>query len=140
MIVWLQFLLFVFLISGVLFAFHPHTFFQYLNNIGLVFFNFRSPPLGETPFDLWWVFSLSLMFILIYTAFEAQKDWLRYFQLTVLIILAKGVSFVALLALIFLTPNPHFFCIVGAIVEGLLFFITSYVYAKAVKSRNFQAN
>lgn len=138
-IIWLQFLLFFSVLAGILFASYPHSFFQYLNNIGLIFFDFRSPTFGAIPFDLWWIFSLSLMLILIYITFQAQRDWLRYCQLVVIIILAKGSSFLGLLGLFFLTP-PHFFYLVGAIVEGVLFLTTAYVYAKAIHSRNFQAN
>lgn len=135
-LVWLQFLLFSFLILGALFAFQPMILLQYINNIGLVFFDFRSPPLGEVPFDLWWVLTLSLMAVLIYITFQAQRDWLRYFQFVSIILLTKFVSLVGFLALIFLTP-PHFFYLVGAVVEALLFLTTAYVYVKAIKSRNF---
>lgn len=136
MIVWLQFLLFFFLLTTFLLIFLPYTFFGYLNNIGLVFFNFSSPRLTVLPFDIWQVLTTSLMVILIVVTFQAQREWLRYFPFVSIILMAKGICLVGLLALIFLTP-PHFFYILGAVVEGVLFVVTAYSYAKAIRSRNF---
>ena len=136
---WLRFLVIGFLGIGLTFATIPNILFQYIDSIGLVFFNYKSLPIEENVFHLWWVLSLTLLLVLVVACFLAQRDWLRYCQLVPTVILAKGASFAGLLALTLLQPT-HFFYLVGSIVDGLLFFSTWYFYAQAIKSRSFTAH
>lgn len=136
MIGWLRFLTLAFVVLAILLANQPHYFFRYLDSIGLVFFNFSSQPVEPHPFDLWWVLTFALIVVLVTISFQAQRDWLRYSIFVPLLILAKGVSFIGFIFLA-LTEQSHFFYIVGAVADGLLFLITLTFYVQAEKSRSF---
>lgn len=115
-------------------GFLPDLFFNYVNDIGRVFFHYYSPSLPTSDRDLWRVLSVVLVGMLTYVSYLSQSDWLRYYRFVPLLILAKSLSLFGFLFLIFFTP-PHFFYIVGALVDGLLFLFTWYYYAQAIKSR-----
>lgn len=133
---WLRFLIITFILVGFLFATQPEYFFKYIDSIGLVFLNYRSAPLEPLERDLWWILSLSLMIILVYASFKAQRDWLQFSSFVPIILLEKGFAFPGFLYLAF-RHSPHFFYIVGSAIDGLLFLITTYLYVQAIKSRSF---
>lgn len=134
MIYWLRFLAITFAILFGLFLFIPDTFLSYLNDLGLVFFHFTSPRAAPFPPNLWQCLSLVLMLLMFFISFRAQSDWLRFTNFVPLILLEKAICAVAFLVLILLQPI-HFSYIVGLVVDGLLFLLTAYAYAKAIQSR-----
>lgn len=131
---WLRFLTLTYFGAAILLGFIPDLFLTYLANIGRVFFNFHGVPLGRTGWDFWQVFSLVFLALLGWTAFRAQRDWLRFAPFVPLILFAKGFCTLGFLAILFWGP-PHFFYIVGALFDGVLFFLTWYTYAQAIHSR-----
>ena len=135
-ILWLRFLGACFLILGVLFTAKPNYLLQYMDNIGFVFFNFRSAPLENPRYEIWWILSLWLMACLAYASLQAQFDWLRNQHLVPIIIIAKAVSTLGFLSLTLFHPT-HFFYIVGAVVDGVICLTTTYAHIKATKSRPF---
>lgn len=137
-ILWLRFLAFAFLLTGLVFLFHPSYFLNYLDSIGLVFFGFQSQPLQTPRYEIWWILTLSLMGSLFYCAFRAQSDWIRLHSLVPIIILSKGIAAAGFLALLIFHP-AHFFYIVAFAVDALLCFITTYAYTKAIQSRSYSS-
>lgn len=134
LIQWLRFLTLVFFGAGLIIGFSPDLFFNYLNDIGRVFFHYYSSSLPNQDWDFWRMLSVVLMGMLAYIAFLSQSDWLRYYRFVPLLILVNGSCLFGFLSLLLSTP-PHFFYIVGAMVDGLLFLFTWYYYAQAIKSR-----
>ena len=135
-ILWLRFLTFSFLMVGLVFAFQPNYFLQYLDSVGLVFFNFQSHSLGHPQFEIWWILALSAMGAMTYAAFQAQSDWLRYHLLVPVIIISKAIAAFGFLAVIVFYPT-HFFYIVAFVVDALLCLTTIYAYAQAIQSRSY---
>lgn len=150
-ILWLRFLTIVFLFVAFAFAFIPNTIFEYIDSIGLVFFNFSSQGLStqgldarglvtqglqDPSYQIWWVLSLAGLFGLAYAAFLAQKNWLRYYTLVPLIALTKGFSAIGMGSVAYFHPT-HFFFIVGSCTDGLLFLVTLTCYVKAIHSRTY---
>jgi len=135
-ILWLRFLTGAFVICGLIFLIHPNYFLQYLDDIGMVFFNFRSLPLENPKYEMWWVLTLALMGFLTYASFQAQTNWLRYHNLIPPVIIAKGISTLGFLSLTIFHPT-HFFYIVALLVDGIICLTTWYAYAQAIKSRTF---
>lgn len=135
-ILWMRFLTVAFFAVGAIFAFHPNYFLNYLDSFGAIFFDFTSVPLTPPQFEIWWVLSLALMGTLSYLAFMAQHDWVRYHPLAIGIIIAKAISAFGFAALAIFHP-AHFFYIVAAIADGILWLVTWYAYAQAIKSRTY---
>lgn len=135
-ILWLRFLLGCFFVAGIVFTFLPNYFLNYLDSIGLVFFNFHSVPLVNPRLEIWWVLSLALMGVLIYSCFQAQFNWLRFHHVVPIIIVAKLISFLGFLALAIFHPT-HFFYLVASLVDGVICFVTWYSYVQAIKSRSY---
>lgn len=136
-ILWLRFLTIAFLLVALSFAFIPNIVLEYIDSIGLVFFNFSSQNLAQDPsYQIWWVLSLAGLFGLAYAAFLAQKNWLRYYTLVPLIALTKGFSAIGMGSVAYFHP-AHFFFIVGSCMDGLLFLVTVTCYVKAIHSRTY---
>ena len=135
-ILWLRFLAAAFLVVGVVFAVNPNYFLQYLDSVGVVFFNFTNLPLENPKHEIWWVLSLGLIGSLSFACFEAQFDWLRFNVLVPVIIVAKLISFLGFLVLT-LFYFTHFFYIVACIADGVICLTTWYAYATAIHSRTY---
>ena len=135
-ILWMRVLFVAFFAVGAIFAFHPNYFLNYLDGFGAVFFNFASEPLNPPQFEIWWVLSIALMITLSYLAFMAQHNWIHYHPLVIAIIIAKAISALGFAALAIFHPT-HFFYIVAAGVDIVIWLVTWITYAQAVKSRTY---
>lgn len=135
-IAWLKLLCAGFFLVGILFAIYPNYLFEYLNEIGAVFFNYPSPPLVDPKRDIWWILSLAFMASLAYACFLAQANWFRHNNLIPLVILAKVLTTIGFGLEAYLHPT-HFFYIVAGALDGLLFLITAFAYVKAINSRTY---
>lgn len=82
----------------------------------------------------WLVLTVSLMSVLIYSAYKAQSDIIKNICYVNVIIISKIASTVGfIVALIF---SVHAFAyLVGAIVDGSIFLITIFAYRSALRSR-----
>ncbi|MDO8527095.1 MAG: hypothetical protein Q7T03_05335 [Deltaproteobacteria bacterium] len=135
-ILWLRLLMVAFAMVGMVFLFAPNYFLHYLDGIGAVFFNFTNAPLESPRHEIWWVLTLAVMGAMTYVCFQAQLNWIRNHNMVPVVIIAKGISALGLLLLLFFYLT-HFFYIVAFLVDGLLCLITWYAYAQAIKSRTF---
>ena len=135
MLFWLRLLLTAFILAALLFVFIPSLLFEYLNNIGWVFFNFSSATVRYPTVEFWWVMSVGYKGVLAYVCFQAQRHWFQNHHFVPIIILGKVISAVGLTLLVF-SAQPQFYYLVGAVTDGLIVLITWYFYGKALNSRS----
>lgn len=126
-------LMVLFLGAAIAFVVIPDILLNYINDIGKVFLDWRSPPyVGGGYF--WLVPAVALLLILFYSCALAQKSPLRYGGYAKLVIMAKFVTATGFAALLFL-DGLQFYYLVAAVIDALLFIITWRFYTKASVSR-----
>ena len=124
----------VFLGAGILFAAAPDWTLDYIHKLGSGLFGWKSPQLQPNAERFWLVLSVSLMATLTYLTYKAQSNLPRYISYTSVILIAKLVSTTGF-AVCFFTAERSFLYLTGAIVDGLIFFITFVLYRSALRSR-----
>ena len=136
MISWLRICAVFYLMLASLIAFLPNIFVNYINNLGLAFFDFISFDRQGNPLGHWWTMGVALMSVLVYCSFKAQSDWILYHLFTPILIIA-GVVLTICFAVMAFIESIQFYFIVGG---GLFFFMTAitwFYYVKAIHSRTF---
>lgn len=111
------------------FAFFPNQIILGLNISGHVFFNwpYRSLPLSSEHF--WQIMSVSLLIVLTYLSYLAQKNIRENLFLVPLIIISKFAT-TAGFTLAFFLSGKYFAYLAGAVIDGFIFFVTWFCYHK----------
>lgn len=124
----------VFFAAGAIFALAPDYLTDYIANIGSGLLNWHSPELriGENKF--WLVLAVTLLFALSYTSAISQRNTLRNIGYSRVVIFAKLVSSIGF-GVCFFISDRHFVYLVASVTDGIIFVVTWYFYACALKSR-----
>lgn len=127
-------LMVAFFLATILFATAPDFTLSYLTNIGIGLFGFkeRAASLGAERF--WLVLGVAFVATLTYICFIIQHDFLRNIRYFRLIIFSKFISATGFIFCL-IRFELHFFYLAGAIIDGLIFFVSWYCYHAAKKSR-----
>ena len=130
----IRILMVLFLLTTILFIVAPNWSLEYITAIGRGIFNFPEPPirLGEEHF--WLVLAIAYVASITYICFIVQNDFLRNIDYIKVVIFSKFISTFGFIYC-FVRMEPHFFYIVGAAIDGLIFLVTWYYYHGAKKSR-----
>lgn len=135
LIIILRWWVFLFIVAGLGFAIIPNVLIDYINILGLELLNWNAPPLQIPQNTFWLVLAISLMIVLIISAYKAQKDIVNNIFLVQLIVISKLASTLGYL-LSFLLLGYSFAYIVGCIVDGSILAITFIAYKRVIMSRD----
>jgi len=123
-----------FLGAAVLFGAIPLILLNYINDIGKVFLNWRSPSIAAGG-ELWRVQAVVLNFALAYVCAIAQGSALRnagYARIALLCTLASAIGFAAMI----FVDGPQFYYLAFAVAYGAAFLITLWFYQSSARSRS----
>ena len=116
------------------FAIFPQKIIYWMNVIGYTIFKWPVRMMPNSSESFWNIMSVSLLVVLTYMAYMAQKDIRQNLGYVKVIIISKLVTSVGfLLALIF--SEAYFGYLVGLVVDFTLFLITIFYYHRTEVSR-----
>lgn len=124
----------VFLLIGIGFTFYPNGLLEYFTRLGQGFFGWNEPPFEQLNENFWLFISISAAFTLSYLAFTSQANRLRSVEITKSIIIFTFICTAGFAFQLFFRVH-RFIYLIGASLNFLVFFTTSYYYSLAARSR-----
>ena len=120
--------------ATVIFAVFPEGLIYWINAVGHTIFKWPYRSLPEPAEHFWQVLAVSLLVVLTYIAFEAQREIRENFSLVRIIIVSKFVTSAGFL-LAFVLDGTYFAYLVGLAVDFLIFALTWFCYHRAAVSK-----
>lgn len=124
----------VFVAAGAGFAMFPSEIIYWLNTIGRMIFGWKHPGLTLPLEHFWQILAVSLLAVLTYAAFEAQRDIRQNIGHVKIIILSKFATSAGFL-LAFVLAGHYFAYLAGMAIDLIILLITWFCYRSAVSSR-----
>lgn len=124
----------VFFGTAVVFALFPSELIYWLNIIGKTIFHWRFEWLSPPTEHFWQVLSVSLLAVLTFVAFEAQRDIRQNFSFIRIIILSKIVTTLGFL-IAFIYDGAYFVYLAGMVIDLIILLLTWFCYHRTAVSR-----
>jgi len=124
----------VFLATAIVFAFFPAELIYWMNIVGKTIFHWHHEWLPPPTEHFWQVLSVSLLIVLTYVAFEAQRDIRQNFSFVKIIILSKIVTTLGFLCA-FIFDGVYFVYLSGMIIDLSVLLLTWFCYSRSSASR-----
>lgn len=134
LVMWLRWCVGMFSLAAIGFIFFPSRIIAELNVIGHVFFGSDAAILEPSNEKFWLVLGLAMMAVIIVAAIKAQLNIIKNSDYVKLIILAKLASTIGFFVS-FIIHDRSFAYLAGALIDGIILFITWWLFRRATVSR-----
>jgi len=123
----------LFTAAGICFAIFPSQIIYWLNTIGHSIFGWPYKNLPEPVEHFWQVLAVALLAVLTYAAFSAQSEIRQNLKDVRIIIISKVVTTLGFL-IAFIYSGQYFAYLSGMIIDGVILFMTWFLYRRTVVS------